>query len=52
LWLRTAYDLSGDYHITEEERRTIKMEYLEADMDIFPSKQPAENSHYHKHLYF
>jgi len=52
LWLRTAYDLSGDYHITEEERRTIKQEYLEADMDIFPSKQPAETSHYHKHLYF
>lgn len=52
LWLRTAYDLSGDYHVTEEERRTLKQEYMEADMDIFPSKQPQETSHHNKHLYF
>jgi len=52
LWLRLAYDLSGHYHITEDERRAIKGDYLEAEMDIFPGTQPAETSHHYKALYF
>jgi len=52
LWLRTAYDLSGDYHISEEERKTLMQEYLTAEADIFPSTQPAETDYHNKHIYF
>jgi hypothetical protein len=51
MW-RLAFDLSPEYSLTMEDRKFFKDEYMQARGEIFPSTQPAENSHYNRHLYY
>jgi len=51
MW-RLAFDLSPEYSLTMEDRKFCKEEYMMARGEIFPSTQPAENSHYNKHQFF
>lgn len=52
LKFRLAYDLSWDYHLTDDIKRGLKAEYLEAFEVIFPQTKTQENSHHNKAMYF